>query len=188
MEPSGSAYDAIASALQRITGVPRWICRRVIEACEGDRREALRLSRALHAALPAGIDEVEGGALADAWLAQADTPRNVALREANERALEAITTGQLYWLTIGLIRERRAFCPLCCVVFRNPSWVGPWPERCAACDRALVSVKSVGCIVDDLALLRRRTFNALIEEHIRATINPAFRIDDLREESVSDET
>jgi catechol 2,3-dioxygenase-like lactoylglutathione lyase family enzyme len=101
-----------------------------------------------------------------------------AERDGRAAALDAIKRGDLHFLGAGLVRHLRAICPRC-LTRGSYSFV---KRLCPACGAQRVPQASTGCDIHEETLPFNAAFNAMIEEHLRATVNPAFRAEDVLDE------
>jgi hypothetical protein len=175
------------------TAAPEWICRVALEAVDHDfwRASELRLAQELQKTF--GDDPLPGSssivAAARRRADEINTRAHEEVRAQGERdgqaaAIAAIERGDLHFLAGGLVMGCAATCPRC-LIRQWYSFDAGLPDRaspCPLCGTPRVHLVATGCVVDEATRAFNPAFNAMIEQHLRATVNPAFQGEDVRDE------
>ena len=185
--------EARVSNLVRKTAVQEWLCRIALEAVGDDFWRALNLGLAQELQKVFGDGPNAGSEnvtfAAHQFAVELDTRaheevRTRATHDGRAEALVAVKRGDIHLLTAGLTVGCGALCPRCLT-----SQYGWFPSRqpdatwlCPTCGTRRIPVFSTGCEVEEKTLPFNAAFNATIEEHLRATVNPAFRLEVVRDE------
>jgi hypothetical protein len=178
------------------TAAPEWICEIALEAVgyAFGRASELRLAQQLQQDFTAAVRPRSASLLAAARK-RADEISTRAREQAFARgagdgraaALAAIERDELYFVEAGLMVAFSAVCPRCLTRqshLRDSRLIDGGPP-CPACGARRVGERSSGCVVGEADRAFNAAFNAGIEEHLRATVNPAFRRENVRDEGPS---
>lgn len=141
-----------------------------MEDCGWDHHRALhRIHQIREEETLEHLEPEEGLARARACLSRLDERAERAANAGLADAKDAIGRGHLCQLTLGYRSEDWATCASC---MRLERLVGP---SCTRCGAVPIRRCSVACCFGDEEAAYANAFNAAIEDHIRATVNPRFR-------------